>query len=168
MTALALRRHSTAKIRPHERPALPLPAFGQRLSNQSTKLAPTMLRRPIHRLTTAFIVVVSLLFSQLALASYVCPAEAGDGAMARMMASGAPCSGMDEAQPVLCHQHAAGAAQSAEAVKLPVLTLPTLFQVLVLPAVFDLAEHVANPAWNAVEARPQPAPVFLATLRLRV
>jgi len=127
-----------------------------------------MFRRHIHRLTTAFIVVLSLLFSQLALASYVCPAEAGDGAMARMMASGAPCSGMDEAQPVLCHQHAAGAAQSAEAVKLPVLTLPALFQALVLPVVADLAEQVASPAWDAADTRPQPAPVFLATLRLRV
>ncbi len=127
-----------------------------------------MFRRHIHRLTTAFIVVMSLLFSQLALASYVCPAEAGGGAMERVMASGAPCSGMDEAQPVLCHQHAAGAAQSAEAVKLPVLTLPALFQALVLPAVFDIAKQVASPAWDAADMRPRPAPVFLATLRLRV
>ena len=36
-----------------------------------------------------------------------------------MMASGTPCTGMDDVQPVLCHQHGTGAAQSFEAVKLP-------------------------------------------------
>jgi hypothetical protein len=34
-----------------------------------------MLRRRPFRLSTAFLVVMSLLFSQLALASYVCPSQ---------------------------------------------------------------------------------------------
>lgn len=63
---------------------------------------------------TAFFVVVSLLFSQLALAGYVCPGTPDTEAMAEMMASGAPCEGMDLAQPLLCFQHAADLSLSFE------------------------------------------------------
>ena len=46
-----------------------------------------MLRLHCHRLTTTFFVVLSLLFSQLALANYVCPGQADAAAMAEMMAA---------------------------------------------------------------------------------
>jgi hypothetical protein len=127
-----------------------------------------MLRRPFHRLTTTFFVVLSLLFSQLALANYVCPGQADTAAMAQMMAAGEPCEGMDQAQPVLCHQHSAGAAQSFEAVKLPAASQPMVVQVLVLPLVLDEVEAAALPASSTPEARPPPDPIFLSTLRLRV
>jgi hypothetical protein len=35
-----------------------------------------MLRRPVHRLAAALFVVMSLLFSQLAMANYSCPVAA--------------------------------------------------------------------------------------------
>jgi hypothetical protein len=127
-----------------------------------------MLRRPFHRLTTTFFVVLSLLFSQLALANYVCPGQADTAAMAEMMAAGEPCEGMDQAQPVLCHQHSAGAAQSFEAVKLPAASVPMVVQVLVLPLVLDEVETAALPVSSTPEARPPPDPLFLSTLRLRV
>jgi hypothetical protein len=127
-----------------------------------------MLRRPFHRLTTTFFVVFALLFSQLALAGYVCPTEAGPPAMAEMMASGEPCDGMDQAQPVLCHQHSAGAAQSFEAVKLPAASLPMVVRMLVLPMVLQASEAVSVPAAASLEAQPPPDPLFLSTLRLRV
>lgn len=127
-----------------------------------------MLRRSVHRLTTTFFVVLSLLFSQLALANYVCPGQADAAAMAEMMAAGEPCEGMDQAQPMLCHQHSAGAAQSFEAVKLPTASQPMVVQVLVLPLVLDAVEAETLPATSAPEARPPPDPVFLSTLRLRV
>jgi hypothetical protein len=127
-----------------------------------------MLRRSIHRLTTTIFVVLSLLFSQLALANYVCPGQANAAAMAEMMASGEPCEGMDQAQPVLCHQHSAGAVQSFEAVKLPAASLPMVVQVLVMPLVLQAVEAEALPATSAPEARPPPDPLFLSTLRLRV
>ena len=126
-----------------------------------------MLRRPAHRLAAALFVVMSLLFSQLAMAHYTCPAAPSAG-MAAMMAAGAPCDGMDEAQPALCHQQATGAPQSFDAVKVPVPSLPMVIQVLQLPLVLDAAEAVAVPAADTPEARPPPAPLFLATLRLRV
>ena len=127
-----------------------------------------MLRRPVHRLTAALFVVMSLLFSQLAMASYDCPAAARSAAMAEMVASGMPCDGMDQAQPALCHEQATSAPQSFEAVKVPVPSLPMVIQVLQLPLLLDAAEAVAVPAADTPEARPPPDPLFLATLRLRV
>ncbi len=117
---------------------------------------------------TAIFAVLSLLFSQLALANYVCPAVTDAVAMARMMAAGEPCEGMDETQPTLCHQHAAGSAQSFEAVKVPAPSLPAIVQVLVVPLVFDTTEAVDVPVAAASEIRPPPDPLFLSTLRLRV
>jgi len=131
-----------------------------------------MLLRAAHRLTATFFVVpslvLSLLFSQLALANYVCPGQVDAAAMAAMMAAGEPCEGMDQAQPVLCHQHAAGSAQSFEAAKLPAASLPMVVQVLVMPLVLLDAEAEALPMASAPEARPPPDPLFLSTLRLRV
>ncbi|WP_308433194.1 hypothetical protein [Pseudorhodoferax aquiterrae] len=121
-----------------------------------------------NRLLTTFFVVLSLLFSQLALASYVCPADADTAAMAAMMAAGEPCNGMDQVQPVLCHQHSAGAAQSFEAVKVPAPSLPAIVQVLVVPPVLQATEALAAPLAADTQARPPPDPLFLSTLRLRV
>ncbi|MCH8618713.1 hypothetical protein [Undibacterium sp. TS12] len=68
------------------------------------------LSRP-HRLFTALIALFSMLFMQLAVASYVCPGHAmgsatpglsGDSGAAAM----ADCAGMDKEQPALCHVHA--------------------------------------------------------------
>jgi len=128
-----------------------------------------MIRRRLQRLTTAFFVFVSLLFSQLALANYVCPGQADAAAMAEMMAAGVPCEGMDQVQPTLCHQHSVGAAQSFEAVKVPAPSLPAIVQVLVVPLVLDAVEAVDVPMAAATsEVHPPPDPLFLSTLRLRV
>jgi hypothetical protein len=127
-----------------------------------------MARRSVHRLTTTFFVVLSLLFSQLALAGYICPGQNDAEAMAAMMAAGEPCDGMDQAQPTLCHQHATGTAQSFEAIKLPVASQPIVVQVLELPLVLDAGEAVALPMAATPAARPPPDPLFLSTLRLRV
>lgn len=127
-----------------------------------------MLRRLSHRLAAALVVVLSLLFSQLALANYVCPAQADAKSMAVAMASGQPCEGMDQAQPTLCHQHGADASQSFEAIKLPAPTLPMLVQVLELPLVLDAERGDAMPAAATRERPPPPDPLYLATLRLRV
>jgi len=127
-----------------------------------------MFRPRTHRLTTLLLMVMSLLFSQLALANYVCPAQADAAVMAQMMASGTPCTGMDDVQPALCHQHGTGAAQSFEAVKLPTVSLPAILQVIEVPLVIEGVEAVALPVSASLEARPPPDPVYLSTLRLRV
>ena len=128
-----------------------------------------MIRRRLHRLTTTFFVAVSLLFSQQALANYVCPGATDAVVMAEMTAAGVPCDGMDQAQPTLCHQHSAGVAQSFEAVKVPAPSLPAIVQVLVVPLVLDAVEAVDAPlAATGSDEHPPPDPLFLSTLRLRV
>ena len=127
-----------------------------------------MIRRRLHHLATTFLVVVSVLFAQLALAQYICPAgSAGEVAVAMEMADGQPCAGMagDGEQPVLCHQHCADAAQSFEPLKLPSVSLPAVVQVLV---VARWPGDTPQRPGAAPEAQPPPAPVFLSTLRLRV
>lgn len=127
-----------------------------------------MSRRLAHRLTTVCYVVLSLLFSQLALANYVCPEQRNVAAMVEMMASGMPCEGMDLEQPVLCAEHSASAPQSFETGKVPILSAPMLVQVLVLPLEFDAAGPLVVPPVATPEAQPPPDPLFLSTLRLRV
>lgn len=127
-----------------------------------------MLRHRIHRLTTTFFVVLSLLFSQLALAQYVCPQEADIETMAAMMESGTPCEGMDPQQPVLCHQHSADPAKTFEAVKLPAAAQPAVVQVLELPLMLEAQEARAISVAATSETQPPPDPLFLSTLRLRV
>ena len=122
----------------------------------------------LHRLTTTFLMVLSLLFSQLALASYVCPLEADAEAMAAMAEAGQPCEGMDTQQPALCHEHSVHPAKTFEAVKLPTVALVAVIQVLELPFVLDALEAHAVPATASSEVHPPPDPLFLTTLRFRV
>lgn len=68
------------------------------------------LSRP-HRLFTALIVLFSMLFMQLAVASYVCPGHMTGSEIPALSsdirsAAMADCAGMDEEQPALCHAHA--------------------------------------------------------------
>lgn len=127
-----------------------------------------MLRRSARRLTTAFTVVLSLLFAQLALANYVCPKQADSAAMVEMMAAGVPCEGMDTEQPALCAEHSSAAPQSFETVKLPTLSLPMVVQVIELPLELDAQAARTVPPTASSEAQAPPDPLFLSTLRLRV
>lgn len=125
-------------------------------------------RRHFHRCKTVVLVVVSLLFSQFALAAYVCPAEASSAGMAEMMAAGAPCEGADAAQPALCHHHAVDVARLFELAQVASPSVPAVIQVLVIPAAPDINDAVAMPPASTAEAQPPPDPIFLSTLRLRV
>jgi len=124
--------------------------------------------RSAQRCFTTFVVMLSLLFSQLAMAGYACPAMAAPESMAERMARGAPCEGSDEAQPVLCHQHAVNASQSFEPAKPVTPSLPMVVQVLPAPVLLPVMEGTGLPLAHAPEQRPPPDPVFLATRRLRV
>ncbi|RQO39671.1 hypothetical protein DBV14_30740 [Variovorax sp. KBW07] len=127
-----------------------------------------MSRTSLHRCMTTFLVVLSLLFSQLALAGYVCPGVPVAPAMAEMMAAGEPCEGMDTAQPVLCYQHAADMSLSFEPVKLATPSLPAIVQMLVVPLVLVSQGHALPVQAVPERQHPPPDPVFLATRRLRV
>ncbi|OUL99301.1 hypothetical protein [Variovorax sp. JS1663] len=124
-------------------------------------------RRSLHRCTTAFLIVLSLLFSQLALASYICAGMSDAGAMAEMLTAGEPCEGMDSAQPMLCRQYSANKSLSFEPVKVAAPSLPAVLHGLVVPVV-----HVSDgrhlPPQGHPDERPPPDPVYLKTRRLRV
>lgn len=119
------------------------------------------------RCLTTWFVVMALLFSQLALASYVCPGLSADERMSETMASGIPCDGDDPSMPVLCHQHATDASQSFEMAKVAAPSLPAVVQMLVLPSLHDWATPLVVPFGERPEAQPPPDPLFLQTLRLR-
>ena len=127
-----------------------------------------MSRRRFHRLAAAFFVVWSLLYSQLALASYACPGQADAQAMAAMMDAGVPCQGMDQQQPALCHEHAADPGKAFEPIKLPAAAAPAIVQMIELPSALDASHARAAPTSERPEVRPPPDPLFLCTLRLRV
>lgn len=125
-------------------------------------------RRQFLRCKTVVLVALSLLFSQLALAAYVCPAEANPAGMAEMMAAGMPCEGADAAQPSLCHQHAVDLARLFELAQAASPSLPAVVQILLVPATPAVLDAIAIPRGSAPEAQPPPDPIFLSTLRLRV
>ncbi len=98
------------------------------------------------RLITALLALVSLLFMQLAVASYACP---GTGSkvteVAAMAEAGIPCAeamplNMDDAQPNLCHAHCQPGEQSADKYQPPspvaISALPADFTLPVIVPVF--------------------------------
>lgn len=136
--------------------------------NPAATLPVIMFRRAAFRLRTTVLVVLALLFAQMALASYVCPTAASAEPAAMEMAPGESCEGMvqDEGRPALCHQHCNGAPQVTDLVKLPVVSLPAIVHVVVLPLLLASAQAL-GPAAQA-QPQPPPDPVFFSTLRLRV
>jgi len=135
-----------------------------------------MFRRRNSRITTSWLLAFSLLFSQLALASYVCPQPHRVADMSAMeMASGLPCEGMavnipmDKSQPLLCHQHSVDAPQFFDPVSTPTVSLPAVVQEFVVPLLPVSESDDATAFHDRIEpARPPPDPLFLSTLRLRV
>ncbi len=85
------------------------------------------------RLITAFFMLVSLLFTQLAVAGYVCPSGLAPFASISAMAQAPmPCAesmakSLDDAQPNLCQAHCQAGQQTADTYELP--TLPGLAMV---------------------------------------
>ena len=98
------------------------------------------------RLVTALFALLSLLFMQLAVASYVCPGTASKVAeVAAMAEADMPCAesmtlAMDESQPNLCQAHCQAGQQTADRYELPapvvMVTLPADFTLPVTAPVF--------------------------------
>ena len=97
------------------------------------------------RLLTAIVVIFSMLFMQLAVASYVCPGmSAGspmaDAAPAAMMPDMPNCDGMDPEQSTLCHVYAVGepTKQSLETPPAPVVPPFVPVELVLSLAIFDV------------------------------
>ena len=77
------------------------------------------------RLTTVLFALISLLFMQLAVAGYVCPASGAKVAWrAAVLDSNMPCAesmvlNLDDAQPNLCKAHCQAGQQTADRYELP-------------------------------------------------
>jgi hypothetical protein len=69
------------------------------------------------RYVAAIIAVISLLFTQLALAAYSCPGMAPGAASGAHAMAG--CTGMDMEQPALCHAHDKAVQQSLDKPDVP-------------------------------------------------
>ncbi len=126
-----------------------------------------MSRSSSRRLTATLVLVLSLLFHQLAQAAYVCPVEADAAALATMMSADMPCHDMDPQQPVLCHEHDKPAAQAPETLQPPAV-VPAVAWVLTVLDLPDIRRPLSLLRNEAQAARPPPDPVFLSTRRLRV
>jgi hypothetical protein len=139
-----------------------------------------MYRRQARRLTATMFVVFALLFSQLALANFVCasqsspavPAAASGMDMAMAMAPDTLCEEMggdlDKGQPVLCHQHCTNAPQSVDPFNVPTVSPPAVLYAFVVPLALDAGADESAVHADLGQFRPPPDPVFLSTLRLRV
>ncbi|MBS0309505.1 MAG: hypothetical protein JSS58_11135 [Proteobacteria bacterium] len=93
--------------------------------------------KPSHsfRLVTALVALISVLFTQLAVAAYACPGmkiEQVSQAVAMPMEDHqamSGCAGMDDVQPGLCHAHDHAGNQSLDKPELPLIQpfVPTGF-----------------------------------------
>ena len=125
-------------------------------------------RRLSRRCLTSWLVVVSLLFSQLALASYVCPALSAGERMGERMAAGLPCDGDDPSTPVSVtstrpmRRNRSSWRRSRRRACLQSCRCSSSHRL------HDSARSATVAFGDRPEARPPPDPVFLQTLRLRV
>lgn len=105
--------------------------------------------RRTSRIVAAVVALFSMLFMQLAVASYACPVAGNP------VATGAQCAGMDPAQPSLCKAKATNLAAKQS------LDKPDLPPVLPFVAA-DLAGIVTSNAWAPDSSEGAAAPPSLA------
>lgn len=120
------------------------------------------------RVVIASIVLLSMLYSQLAVAAYSCPMMAGSSQAAIAMPD---CDGMDMEQPMLCHTHAAGEAvqQSQNKSELPQVQafVPTEL-ILALP-IFDSVDPLSiTPRDSLLLVRSTSPPVAILHCCFRI
>ncbi len=112
-----------------------------------------MFRNSRRRLFTVLFALASLLFAQLALASYVCP-----GSGSKVVEASMPCAelmsmAMDEEQPNLCQAHCQASQQKADTYQTPVLAS--------LPA--DGADYLSTRILASASGVPLQAPLLRRT-----
>lgn len=131
--------------------------------------------RPSARRLLILVLFTTLLFSRVALASYVCPLPQLQAAAAISPMNGTDCTQpgdhakmLDEAQPTLCAQHFSDEKQVSNAVAQPLASAPVLFFAYPLP--LSLPPQIWQ--FTAYDSAPDPGggddSLFLLTLRLRI
>ncbi|MBV6323751.1 hypothetical protein [Duganella violaceipulchra] len=115
------------------------------------------------RFLTVIVAILSLLYMQFAVASYVCPGQPMDGlrdtASAGAMAIDMPnCQGMDATQPALCHLHGHDATSKQSLDKTPMPDVPPF-----VPATLVLSLQLSNIAAASANAPHVPVALTHAT-----
>ena len=80
------------------------------------------------RTVSAVLALIAVLFAQLSVAAYACPASAGPSA-----ASSTACDDMDVAQPNLCEKHCHDDLQAGSAIAAPLAFTPSFVATIQLP-----------------------------------
>lgn len=128
------------------------------------------------RILTAIVAIFSMLYMQLAVASYECPGmpagSQGNAASASAVVADMPnCEGMDTAQSTLCHLHAHGEPSKQSLEKTPVPDMPTFVPVmLVLDLhIFDVAAiPEAQPYLPIALTRTTAPPIAISNCCFRI
>ena len=126
------------------------------------------------RLTTVFFALISLLFMQLAVASYACPGaqSARVARVAAMAEAGMPCAEtmslrMDDEQPHLCQAHCQASQQTADKYELPAMASAALADIAYTPFMApDLPEGA--PAQAPLLMRTTAPPLAVQHCRFRI
>lgn len=129
-------------------------------------------KRHTHLITVLF-ALVSLLFMQLAVASYACPKDASKVTQVKIMVEAdMPCAefmvmAVDEGQPSLCHAHCQATEQSADKYQVPsAIAVGLLPSGLTLDGVFPLFANVALQAPYLQRTTAPPLAIQNCCLRL--
>ena len=132
-----------------------------------------MTRKRQTDLMTVLFALVSLLFMQLAVASYACPEDASKVTQVKIMAEvDMPCAesmviAVDEGLPSLCHAHCQAAEQSADKYQVPsAIAVGLLPSGLTLDGVFPLFANVALQAPYLQRTTAPPLAIQNCCLRL--
>jgi len=125
------------------------------------------------RLVTALFALLSLLFMQLAVASYVCPGTASKVAeVAAMAEADMPCAesmtlAMDESQPSLCQAHCQVDQQTADRYELPSpIAIGALLADFTLPAIVPVFSRVPQQPPHLMRATAPPIAIRNCCFRL--
>lgn len=114
----------------------------------------------------ALLLVMTLMTSGMAMASYVCPEIVGKPAPMQMM-DGEPCAGMDMERPVHCAEFSADTKASIDHHH-PVPALTLLSHASLVRIVVPVSSLEIALPWTGDLPKPGADPPYLRTLRIRV
>ncbi len=128
------------------------------------------------RLRTAIVAIFSMLFMQLAVASYACPGMLAGSSMEvsaadTMMEDMPNCDGMDPEQSTLCHVYAVGepAKQSLETPPAPVVPPFVPVELVLNLAIFDVIVQPSRPAYPPIAlTRTSSPPIAIRNCCFRI
>ncbi len=132
-----------------------------------------MTRNRRYHLITVLLALFSLLFMQLAVASYACPgAESKVAAISAMAEAGMPCAqsmtvNMDEEQPNLCKAHCQAGQQVADKYELPApVAMTALLPDFLMPVVAPVLQGAPMQAPHLMRTTAPPVAIRHCCFRL--